>query len=245
MWLVHRMKLKKDKLKKMTVTIIILAITAAYICMNFITKKMTVKHKIVFAGHPSSDVSNIDISPLPQNAPKYKLGIAEVDMSNLEQLKVVGKSLEPFGIKDGAIVFVKKIKIENSEKELDNLIGRFIVFKIDNERTLKEYPLKNITVTEDGLKLRKVVKIINKRNPNAQNEILDFINQYDTDFQELEATDKRNESDRYLKKFNFAASYYGNDDFLIMSITYKNGEYKDYSFHSPKWIYGIVEYNTK
>lgn len=88
------------------------------------------------------------------------------------------------------------------EKELGNLIGRFIVFKIDNERTLKEYPLKNITVTEDGLKLRKVVKIINKRNSNAQNEILDFINQYDTDFQELEATDKKNESDRYLKNLN-------------------------------------------
>lgn len=82
---------------------------------------------------------------------------------------------------------------------MDNLIGRFIVFKIDNERTLKEYPLKNITVTEDGLKLRKVVKIINKRSSNAPKDILDFINQYDTDFQELGATDKNNESDRYLK----------------------------------------------
>ena len=105
--------------------------------------------------------------------------------------------------------------------------------------------MKNITVTEDGLKLRKVVKIINKRSSNAPKDILDFINQYDTDFQELGATDKNNESDRYLKKFDFAASYYNNDDFLIMSITYKNGENKDYSFHSPEWIYGIVEYNTK
>ena len=38
---------------------------------------------------------------------------------------------------------------------------------------------------------------------------------------------------------------YNEDEYLIMSITYKNGICKDYSFHSPKWLYGIVEYNTK
>lgn len=243
MWSVHLMRLKKDKLKKMTVYIITLAIATAYICMRYITKKMKVKYKIVFAGHPSSDISNIDISPLPQNAPKYKLGIEEVDVSNLEQLIVKGKSLEPFGIKDGATVFVKRLEPNPNEEKLEKLIGRFIVFEIDNERTLKEHPLKNITIAEGGLKLRKVVKIISRTSPDAETVILDFLNHYDNDFQLQSNEEKRNEYDRYLRKYQFAKSYY-NDDFLIMSITYKNGKCKDYSFHSPKFLYGQVEYNT-
>ena len=231
----------------MNTLIIILAIIA-YIGFRYITTKMTVKRKIVFAGHPSShDITNVDVSPLPQNNPQYRIGTETVDTSKLEQMVVKGKSLEPFGIKDGSIVFVRNIKKDNytTLALLNKLIGRFIVFMIDNERTLQEYPLKNITIAEDGLKLRKVIKVLKKEETEGETNIKQFLSENDYDFANKSEEDQKKELDRYIKKFKFASNYYQEDAFLIMSITYRNGVGKDYSFHSPKYLYGIVEYNTK
>ena len=226
----------------MNIIIITLAV-CAYLGLRLVVKRMTVKRKIVFAGHPSSyDMPNIDISPLPQNDPKYTIGAEVVDVSGLEQMVVKGKSLEPFGIKDNAIVFVREIDLKNCN--LNKLVGRFIVFKIDNERTLQEYPLRNIAIAEDGLKLRKIVKILSNKDDNME-QIKQFLLDNDNDFINKSESEQVEEYDRYIKKFKFASSYYNEDEYLIMSITYKNGTCKDYSFHSTKWLYGIVEYNTK
>lgn len=226
----------------MNIIIITLAV-CAYIGLRIIAKKMTIKRKIVYAGHPSSnDIPNIDISPLPQNDPKYTIGTEVVNMAGYEQMVVKGKSLEHFGIKDGAIVFVRKI---TTTEDLTKLIGRFIVFKIDNERTLHEYPLKNITIANDGLKLRKVVKLLYTKESDIESQIEKFLLDNDSEFAKKTEEERKKEYDRYIKKYQFASSYYNEDEYLIMSITYKNGICKDYSFHSPKWLYGIVEYNTK
>lgn len=226
-----------------SIVVIIIAIIVS-LAIRYMSKRMTVKRKIVFAGHPSSsDMPNVDISPLPQNDPKYKIGDEVINVSELEQMVVRGKSLEYFGIKDGAIVFVKKIG--DGFCEFSKLIGRFIVFKIDNQRTLQEYPLKNITIAEDGLKLRKVVKILSKGTTDIETEIKQFLLENDKDFSSKPMDEQTEELSRYLKKFKFASEYYSEDNYLIMSITYRNGVCKDYSFHSPKWLYGIVEYNTK
>lgn len=225
----------------MNIIIITLAV-CAYIALRIVAKKMTVKRKIVYAGHPSSgDIPNIDISPLPQNDPKYTIGNDVVNKYGLEQMVVKGKSLEHFGIKDGAIVFVRKL---NPDEELNKLIGRFIVFKIDNERTLREYPLKNIIVAEDGLKLRKVVKLLSKEEANVESQIKNFLLENDNEFVKKTDEEREKEYERYIKKYRFASDYYKNTT-IIMSITYRNGLCKDYSFHSPEWLYGVVEYNTK
>ena len=128
---------------------------------------------------------------------------------------------------------------------MTKLIGRFIVFKIDNERTLHEYPLKNITIANDGLKLRKVVKLLYTKESDIESQIEKFLLDNDSEFAKKTEEERKKEYDRYIKKYQFASSYYNEDEYLIMSITYKNGICKDYSFHSPKWLYGIVEYNTK
>lgn len=38
--------------------------------------------------------------------------------------------------------------------------------------------------------------------------------------------------------------YYAQDGSLLVSITYKDGDDKDYSFYSPAWIKGIVRYKN-
>lgn len=248
MLLVLLLKLKKDKIFSimnfLNIVIIVLVI-CIYCVYTLVIRKMTVKRKVVFAGHPlSCETTNVDISPLPQNDPKYIMGTEVVNVAGLEQMVVKGHSLEPFGIKDNAIVFVKENTLSDFDS-LKRLVGRYIVFKIDNERTLQEYPLRNIAVAEGGLKLRKVVKILSKNEDGIEEQIKQFLVDNDKDYIKKSVDEQQEEYNRYIKKLKFALSYYDKDDFLIMSITYKNGVCKDYSFHSPKWLYGIVEYNTK
>ncbi len=234
----------------MSINIIVISLAIiAYICLRLFTRNISVTRRVVFAGSPSFHemTSNYQSIPIPRNYPQYKLGDKKVNISNFEQLVVSGKSLERFGIKDGSILFVRKIGKEKEIKEefLKGLIGHFVVFKIDNERILQEYPLKNIVVAEGGLKLRKALLLLEINNSKDNAKLIEkFLEENDDEFKLKSEPDKKNELEKYIKKYSFAATYYSNDKFLIMSITYKNGEYKDYSFHSPEWLYGVVEYNT-
>ena len=118
----------------------------AYLTMRSIIKKSTIEVRVAYAGNPDSCKPNTRKIPLPKNNPIYRDGDIEVDVSNLTPLIIDGHSLEPLGIKDGSTIFVEENKNENKDdiqnKELANLIGRFVVFNIDNDRTLKEHPLK-------------------------------------------------------------------------------------------------------
>lgn len=130
----------------------------AYFTMRSIIKKSTIEVRVAYAGNPDSCKPNTRNIPLPKNNPIYRNGDIEVDVSNLIPLIIDGHSLEPLGIKDGSTIFVEK-KDDIQDKELENLIGRFVVFNIDNDRTLKEHPLKNIVVN-NGLKTRKAIGIV-------------------------------------------------------------------------------------
>lgn len=220
----------------------------AYIVIRFITKGITMRQKFVFAGSPSEEPSNTVVVPIPKNKPVYINGEQEVNISGLTQLSIKGKSLEPLDIKDGSTVFVKELnKSEISELDLNTLIGRFVVFTIDNDRTLQEHPLKNISIVEGALKIRKVIKIINSgiEKDDIKENIAKFLTDNDADFIKLTDEEKSSTLDRVITKYEFASKYYNNPPKLIMSITYKdNGTRKDYSFHSPKFLYGIVQYNS-
>lgn len=220
----------------------------AYLTMRSIIKKSTIEVRVVYAGNPDSCKPNTRKIPLPKNNPIYRDGDIEVDVSNLTPLIIDGHSLEPLGIKDGSTIFVEENKNENKDdiqnKELANLIGRFVVFNIDNDRTLKEHPLKNIIVS-NGLKTRKVIGIVQtkldeKQIKNQINEIMSS----DKEFQHLESDKKEAFIAKIAKKYKFASDYYSNDQNLIMSITYKYGKEKDLSFHSPSFLFGIVKYNS-
>lgn len=220
----------------------------AYLTMRSIIKKTTIEVRVAYAGNPDSCKPNTRKIPLPKNNPIYRDGDIEVDVSNLTPLIIDGHSLEPLGIKDGSTIFVEENKNENKDdiqnKELANLIGRFVVFNIDNDRTLKEHPLKNIIVS-NGLKTRKVIGIVQtkldeKQIKNQINEIMSS----DKEFQHLESDKKEAFIAKIAKKYKFASDYYSNDQNLIMSITYKYGKEKDLSFHSPSFLFGIVKYNS-
>ena len=220
----------------------------AYLTMRSIIKKSTIEVRVAYAGNPDSCKTNTRKIPLPKNNPIYRDGDIEVDVSNLTPLIIDGHSLEPLGIKDGSTIFVEENKNENKDdiqnKELANLIGRFVVFNIDNDRTLKEHPLKNIIVS-NGLKTRKVIGIVQtkldeKQIKNQINEIMSS----DKEFQHLESDKKEAFIAKIAKKYKFASDYYSNDQNLIMSITYKYGKEKDLSFHSPSFLFGIVKYNS-
>lgn len=220
----------------------------AYLTIRSIIKKSTIEVRVAYAGNPDSCKPNTRKIPLPKNNPIYRDGDIEVDVSNLTPLIIDGHSLEPLGIKDGSTIFVEENKNENKDdiqnKELANLIGRFVVFNIDNDRTLKEHPLKNIIVS-NGLKTRKVIGIVQtkldeKQIKNQINEIMSS----DKEFQHLESDKKEAFIAKIAKKYKFASDYYSNDQNLIMSITYKYGKEKDLSFHSPSFLFGIVKYNS-
>ena len=220
----------------------------AYLTMRSIIKKSTIEVRVAYAGNPDSCKPNTRKIPLPKNNPIYRDGDIEVDVSNLTPLIIDGHSLEPLGIKDGSTIFVEENKNENKDdiqnKELANLIGRFVVFNIDNDRTLKEHPLKNIIVS-NGLKTRKVIGVVQtkldeKQIKNQINEIMSS----DKEFQHLESDKKEAFIAKIAKKYKFASDYYSNDQNLIMSITYKYGKEKDLSFHSPSFLFGIVKYNS-
>lgn len=216
----------------------------AYLTMRSIIKKSTIEVRVAYAGNPDSYKPNTRKIPLPKNNPIYRDGDIEVDVSNLTPLIIDGHSLEPLGIKDGSTIFVEENKDDIQNKELANLIGRFVVFNIDNDRTLKEHPLKNIIVS-NGLKTRKVIGIVQtkldeKQIKNQINEIMSS----DKEFQHLESDKKEAFIAKIAKKYKFASDYYSNDQNLIMSITYKYGKEKDLSFHSPSFLFGIVKYNS-
>lgn len=219
----------------------------AYLTMRSIIKKSTIEVRVAYAGNPDSCKPNTRKIPLPKNNPIYRDGDIEVDVSNLTPLIIDGHSLEPLGIKDGSTIFVEKEDEKEDDiqkKKLANLIGRFVVFNIDNDRTLKEHPLKNIIVS-NGLKTRKVMGIVQtkldeKQIKNQINEIMSS----DKEFQHLESDKKEAFITKIAKKYKFASDYYSNDQNLIMSITYKYGKEKDLSFHSPKFLFGIVKYNS-
>lgn len=216
----------------------------SYIIVRSLINKSTIKMPVVYAGNPSCGKPNVREIPLPKNNPIYRDGDIEKDVSELTQLIVEGHSLEPLGIKDGSILFVERINYSTAY-DLNQLIGRFIVFNIDNERTLREHPLKNITVEEGGLKARKAVKIVRTKQQQEQftTELSTFLEK-DHEYQKETKEKKDFFLQRIVIKYIFASDYYQTDDNLIMSITYKNGKDKDYSFHSPKFLYGIVKYNS-
>lgn len=232
------------------IKIVFIILGVLYIIGTIIIGRITVRRHIVFAGSPNANEYGDEIEEvkLPKNNPIYKIGDTIIDVSKCVQLIVKGKSLEPEGINDGCIVFANEISLSNTDIEaLKKLVGRFIILKIDNERTLQEHPLKQISIVTDGLKLRKVVKIIDVglTNEQKENEIRNFLKEKDDDYGKLSDIDENKFYDGIKKKYDFASQYYNNDRYLIMSITYPKGGDKNYSFHSPKYLYGIVEFTSK
>ena len=214
---------------------------AAYLVIRSIVNKATKEVPVVFAGTPMGGYANSRVIPIPKNRPIYREGEQEIDVSSLKQFVVVGLSLEHLGIRDGDILYVS---VEDKEHPTDTklLIGRFVVYNIDTERTRVEHPLKTIDVTT-GWKARKVLAVVKTKQEkeNIREEVKKFIAEGE---ENLIEADVETCVQRVLDKYSFASRYYNEDDELLMSVTYKDGK-KDLSFHSPRYLYGIVKYTSK
>lgn len=154
---------------------------------------------------------------------------------------VVGCSLEPLGIRDKDVLYEEIIDQEHPVEQ-KSLIGRYVIYNINTERTCLEHPLKPIDVTE-GFKARKVLAVV-KTKQNAEvikEEVKKFIKEDEDDLME---SNMEGCIQRVLNKYLFASKYYKDDDNLLMSMTYKNGK-KDLSFHSVKFLYGVVKYASR
>lgn len=213
-----------------------------YLILRSLINTYEIEIPTVFAGSPNGKDTTVRKISTFVNNPIYKDGDIEINVSNLTPLSVDGHSLEPLGIKDKSILFVDTT-ISEYRSDLNKLIGRFVIFEIDGIRTLSEYPLSVGVVTE-GLKARKVVKIIKSdlNKDAATAEIQTFLMDNDSDGSQCDA----DLVDETVAKYTFASNFYKSSEDsiknLIMSVTYKNGKDKKYSFHSEKFLYGVVKY---
>ena len=118
-------------------------------------------------------------------------------------------------------------------------MGKFEIFKYDVARQAQEHPGKN--VTDDSYKARKAVMSIDTGLEEARFKdiIGDVINR------DSEIEDKEDTINTLWSKYKFASDFYQNNDTkLIVSMTYRDGVNKSYSFHSPRFLSGVVMYKS-
>lgn len=239
----------------MVFAFIIFFAVALFFALRIFSSKQSISIPVVFAGEQTDFVLEKKI-PLTRNKPLFKEGNEIRNLDDLMPFIVKGHSLKPLSISDGDILYAstvnkpENILIENYKKMLTN---RFVIINMDEERAIEENPCGNNWNNGESIakKARKVVDFIpiglsKEEFYSAVSNILDN----DDDLKELSTDEKNVYKERIEKKYQFASEYYKDKgkykfDFLLMSITYKKGKNKDYSFHSPKFMEAVVRYKSE
>lgn len=215
--------------------ILYIAISAffIYFVIRIATAKRTETVNRAFAGAYDGD-DTVAVVPKQRNKTIYTEGEKVVDLSEYDRFLITGHSLEKAGLADGVFVYTKPLGSE----DIYSICNRFVIFRYDNRRLAVEHPeIKNPV---EGYKARKAVTVFeNNLTEDMFRQRMGGILSADKD---IEDADKCMKSlwDKYL----FASKYYSEEKELIVSITYKNGEYKDYSFHSGSFLSGVVRYKS-
>lgn len=188
---------------------------------------------LAYAG-TADGMPTVKFVPASRNKPIYTENGERVDLSKFDTFLISGDSLHKAGLKSGTYVYTLQPKDFN----LRNIPGKFIIFRYDVERQKKEHP--DVDISSDSLKARKAELIIDTKLS-------------ETDFRK-EMSLRIIEDDEFMnkdevlsslwRKYKFASDFYSNKDNLIVSMTYKQGKRKTYSFHSPDFLVGIVEYKS-
>lgn len=212
---------------------IILSAFFIYFVIRIATAKRTEIVPRAFAGVYNGK-ETVAILPKDRNKTIYTEGETIVDLSEFDKFLITGHSLEKVGLPDGAFVYAQAV----SREELYSICNRFVIFKYDIERLVKEHP--EISDPVEGYKARKVVTILdNHLSQSKFEEIMRNILTSDSEVVDV------NDCLKHLwKKYEFASSYYSEDTEIIVSITYKEGQHKDYSFHSIQYLQGVVRYKS-
>ena len=217
----------------MTAAYIILFLFLIYFVVLVLSRKQFDNIPVAFAGAYNGTDTTMKISK-SRNPVIYTEGDKPIDLDNFTRYIISGKSLEKLGIENGMFVYTVP-----PLDELSLLTDRFVVFRYDNDRLAVEHPeIKNPV---DSFKARKVIDIIPTAISYGQFEKLIYPT--------LSADNEIKDKDECLKclweKYSFASGFYSEDKSLIISVTYKdNGTRKDYSFHSPRFLEGIIRYKS-
>lgn len=216
----------------MTIYVIISAIFIYFVIKIATTKRTETVNRAFAGAYDGNDT--VAILPKDRNKTIYTAGEDVVDLSEYDRFLISGHSLEKVGMSDGVFVYTKPL----GNEDIYSICNRFVIFRYDNKRLTKEHP--EITNPIDGYKARKVATILGTNlTPEAFKQEIGGILSSDKDIKDV------NECLSYLwKKYEFASSYYKDEQYLIVSITYKHGEYKDYSFHSFNFLHGVVKYKA-
>lgn len=190
-----------------------------------------------FAGAPKGSDTVIEMST-ESNKTIYVENGREIDLSKMRKFYIDGKSLRKAGLDDGTVVYTEMLSDEDS---LLLLVDSFIILKMDKDRMKAEYPEKPEPI--NGFKARKAVAVLpTKMDMAVFGSKMSEILKGDTEIAENEWESCL---ERLKTKYQFASDYYKDDKEIIVSITYKgDDETKDYSFHSPSWLAGVVRYKN-
>lgn len=215
-------------------TIFIIAGILLYAVIHILTSKKTELVDKAFAGKPKGSANAIEVKKEP-NRTIYTENGEERDLSMMRRFIIEGNSLEKAGLNDGVTVYTDLVY--DKERPL-SISGYFIILKIDNERTMAEHP--EMTDYIEGFKARKLVTVFpTKMSRQEFDKKMTPILTQDGDVEEAAITDCK---EHLWGKYDFASSYYNTQGQLLVSITYKDGETKDYSFHSLEYLAGIVKF---
>lgn len=218
----------------MTVLYILILAFLVYFTISIVSSNRTEQVKRAFAGSYDGKDTVVSI-PKDRNETIYTEGENKVDLSGYDKFIIYGKSLKRVGLSDGVFVYTKPLE---EGEDIYSICHRFVIFKYDNQRLAKEHPeIKNLV---DGFKARKVETIFetNLSEEEFKKRMTQLL-AVDNDIH-----DKVGCVEKLWEKYKFAKDYYKNEEKLIVSITYKKGKCKDYSFHSPKYLYGVVRYKS-
>lgn len=223
--------------------IFIFGVFIVYLLIRWLSQRASVTVPTAFASNPKKDIPTQETLPISHYPVMSILGGKRVNVSRLIKIIIRGKSLAKFGVNDKSLVYVSPQKFNNDKYSLENLkklIGRIIILQIDNVRTVQEHPFDENFFRSDGLKARKVISILNtKLGKDELMRLLPFLNEPNIEFPENITEFK----EKIYKKYKFASDFYSEDEYLIMSMTYrKDGNQLGFSFHSPKFVFGVVEY---
>ena len=214
---------------------VIMAIVVVYFVIRIAAVKRTEKVPVAFAG--SYDRTDI-VKNLHRERNKtiYTEGENVVDLSDHEKFIISGHSLEKVGVPDGAFVYTKPLNLE--KEDVYSICNRIVIFKYDNKRLAVEHP--EITNLVDGYKARKVKSVFENHLSESDFKMqMRHLLSLDTDIRNVDDC-----LSRLWDKYSFASRFYTDDEELVVPITYKNGEDKDYSFHSFRFLHGVVKYKS-
>lgn len=220
----------------MKIALFILFIIIGFAVIWIIIRRRTVMIPVADAGANEGNPSVVEV-PATSNPPVYTLGDNVINLSGYGRFLIRGHSLRPEGLDDGTMVYT--LPLSTNSEDLHLLPGRFIILKYHTERYAAEHP--GLPIPVNGFKARKVIAVLPigmSRSEFEQKAAKSIESQTDSSrIREVVA--------HLWDKYERACGYYSEEKHLIMSVTYRNeGTLRDYSFHSPRYISGVVKFKS-